>query len=83
MSTNCVTPYELGKINALLSAIDSLMPAGISQIYASIWKVILFNTYFSMSDRKNNDTHMIWIGLKVREFKKKLVKSYFGKLFEF
>ena len=48
MSTNCVTPYELGKINALLSAIDSLLPAGISQIYASIWKVILFNTYFSM-----------------------------------
>ena len=42
MSTNCVTPYELGKINALLSAIDSLMPAGISQIYASLWKVLIF-----------------------------------------
>ena len=41
MSTNCVTPYELGKINALLSAIDSLMPAGISQIYASLWKVLI------------------------------------------
>ena len=36
---------ELGKINALLSAIDSLMPAGISQIYASLWKVSILYLY--------------------------------------
>ena len=40
MSASCVPATELGKINALLSAIESLLPAGIGQVYATIWKVI-------------------------------------------
>ena len=41
MSTVCVSPNELGKINALLAAIEGLMPAPIAQIYASLWTVSL------------------------------------------
>ena len=40
MSASCVPATELGKINALLSAIESLLPAGIGQVYATIWKVL-------------------------------------------
>lgn len=41
MSTVCVSSNELGKINALLAAIEGLMPAPIAQIYASLWTVSL------------------------------------------
>ena len=41
MSTVCVGSNELGKINALLAAIEGLMPAPIAQIYASLWTVSL------------------------------------------
>ena len=45
MTSLCVTPTELGKINAVLAAIESLFPAPISQLYVYIWKVIRKNFY--------------------------------------
>jgi hypothetical protein len=39
MLSTCVAPNELGKVYAFLSALDSLLPIGIAQAYASIWKV--------------------------------------------
>ena len=44
MTSLCVTPTELGKINAVLAAIESLFPAPISQLYVYIWKVTLKKT---------------------------------------
>ena len=35
----CVEPHELGKVFALMTAMESLVPLGMSQIYASVWKV--------------------------------------------
>ena len=40
MATTCCSSFELGKINAFLSAIESLLPSAVAQIYASVWKVI-------------------------------------------
>ena len=34
----CVEPHELGKVFALMTAMESLVPLGMSQIYASVWK---------------------------------------------
>ena len=35
--SKCVEDYELGKVFALLSSIESLVPIGMSQVYASVW----------------------------------------------
>ena len=35
--SNCVEPDELGKVFALLSSMESLLPIGMSQVYASLW----------------------------------------------
>ena len=40
MLSTCVAPTELGKVYALLSAFDSLLPIGVSQGYTTIFKVI-------------------------------------------
>ena len=40
MSVMCVSSGELGKINAVLSALESLFPLVAVQGYTSIWKVI-------------------------------------------
>ena len=40
MSVMCVSTGELGKINAVLSALESLFPLVAVQGYTSIWKVI-------------------------------------------
>ena len=39
MVSTCVAPTELGKVYALLSSFDSLLPIGISQLYTTIFKV--------------------------------------------
>ncbi len=39
MMSTCVSPEELGKIYAVLSAFENLLPIGIVQAYASLWKV--------------------------------------------
>ena len=39
MSTMCVSSSELGKINAVLSALESLFPLVAVQGYTSLWKV--------------------------------------------
>ena len=36
--SKCVEDHELGKVFALLSSAESLIPIGMSQAYASIWK---------------------------------------------
>ena len=38
IASKCVESHELGKVFALLSAAESLVPIGMSQAYASIWK---------------------------------------------
>ncbi len=39
MCSTCVPPEELGKIYAVLSAFENLLPIGVSQAYASLWAV--------------------------------------------
>ena len=36
--SRCVENHELGKVFALLAAAESLVPIGMSQVYASLWK---------------------------------------------
>ena len=38
IASKCVENHELGKVFALLSAAESLVPIGMSQAYASLWK---------------------------------------------
>ena len=47
MSVMCVSSGELGKINAVLSALESLFPLVAVQGYTSIWKVITKVSCFS------------------------------------
>ena len=42
MSTTCVKSNEIGKINAVLSAVESLLPTGVIYVYTKIWEVIRF-----------------------------------------
>jgi len=37
--SQCVESHEIGKIFALLSSLESLVPLGMSQAYASLWRV--------------------------------------------
>ena len=39
MSTTCVKSNEIGKINAVLSAVESLLPTGVIYVYTELWKV--------------------------------------------
>ena len=48
MSVMCVSSGELGKINAVLSALESLFPLVAVQGYTSIWKVISKVSCFSV-----------------------------------
>ena len=41
MMSCCVAPNELGKVYALLSAFDSLVPIGVAQGYSILFKVRL------------------------------------------
>lgn len=40
MLTCCVPLSEFGKVYAVISALDNILPLGLSQLYASLWKVI-------------------------------------------
>lgn len=44
MSTLCVAPNELGKINAVLSALENLLPVVAVKAYAGVWGVIGFRS---------------------------------------
>ena len=48
MSVMCVSSGELGKINAVLSALESLFPLVAVQGYTSIWRVISKVSWFSI-----------------------------------
>lgn len=39
MVTCCVPLSEFGKVYSVVSALDNLLPLGLSQMYASLWKV--------------------------------------------
>lgn len=39
MISNCAPKHELGKVLALYSCLEGLIPLGVSQIYTSIWTV--------------------------------------------
>jgi hypothetical protein len=39
MLTCCVPLSEFGKIFSVLSALDNLLPIGLTQAYATVWKV--------------------------------------------
>ena len=43
MMSMCVAQTELAKVYALVSSMDSLVPIGVSQIYALIFKVMIKN----------------------------------------
>jgi hypothetical protein len=36
---SCVPMYEFGKISAVLTAFENLVPIGVTQVYAEVWKV--------------------------------------------
>ena len=41
MLTCCVPLNEFGKIYSVIAALDNLLPIGLSQAYATVWKVRL------------------------------------------
>ena len=41
MTSVCVSQYELGKLMAFYSALESLVPIGVGFIYSTVWNVIL------------------------------------------
>jgi hypothetical protein len=45
MVTCCIPMHEFGKIYAVLTAFENLIPIGVSQAYAEIWKVNFFCIY--------------------------------------
>ena len=54
MSVMCVSSGELGKINAVLSALESLFPLVAVQGYTSIWKVLSKVSCFSDQNSCNS-----------------------------
>jgi hypothetical protein len=44
MLTCCVPLNEFGKIYAVIAALDNLLPIGLSQAYATVWSVSLYNS---------------------------------------
>ena len=44
MSTTCVNSNEIGKINAVLSAVESLLPTGVIYVYTKTWEVLTITT---------------------------------------
>ena len=54
MLSICVPIDDLGKIFAFISTLDGLTPIILSQIYASIWKVINVNRTLMARNRKLN-----------------------------
>ena len=51
MLSCCVAPDELGKIYALLSALDNLFPLGVTEGYSLIFEVSLIFTYIQYTYR--------------------------------